>query len=60
MGLTSSAETPAYLEQRGAPFGSYDVIITEHARSDDLIAVIGNLQEFDTVDELPSKDRLPE
>ena len=55
-----SANIRATLEQRGAPIGSYDVMIAGHARSRGLIVVTGNLREFDRVDGLRSEDWLSE
>lgn len=55
-----TANIRATLEQRGAPIGSYDVMIAGHARSRGLIVVTGNLREFDRVDGLRSEDWLSE
>ena len=55
-----SANIRATLEQRGAPIGSYNVMIAGHARSRGLIVVTGNLREFDRVDGLRSEDWLSE
>ena len=55
-----AAEIRAQLERRGQPIGAYDLQIAGHARSQGLIVVTGNLDEFRRVDGLRSEDWLAE
>lgn len=55
-----AAEIRAELERRGQRIGAYDLQIAGHARSQGLIVVTGNLDEFRRVDGLRSEDWLGE
>jgi len=55
-----TAEIRADLERRGQPIGAYDLQIAGHARSQGLVVVTGNLDEFRRVDGLRSEDWLAE
>lgn len=55
-----AAEIRAQLERRGQPIGAYDLQIAGHARSQGLIVVTGNLDEFRRVDGLRAEDWLAE
>jgi tRNA(fMet)-specific endonuclease VapC len=55
-----AAEIRAELERRGQRIGAYDLQIAGHARSQGLIVVTGNLDEFRRVDGLRSEDWLTE
>ena len=51
-----AGEIRADLERKGTPIGSYDVLISGHARSRGLIIVTNNTREFDRVDGLRCED----
>ena len=55
-----AAEIRADLERRGQKIGAYDLQIAGHARSQGLVVVTGNLDEFRRVDGLRSEDWLSE
>src|SRR4051812_2438463 len=55
-----AAEIRAELERRGQRIGAYDLQIAGHARSQGLIVVTSNLDEFRRVDGLRSEDWLTE
>jgi len=55
-----AAEIRAELERRGRCIGAYDLQIAGHARSQGLIVVTGNLDEFRRVDGLRAEDWLAE
>ena len=42
----------AYLQKRGTPIGTMDMLIAGHARSEKLILVTNNVQEFERVPNL--------
>ncbi len=48
----------AELERGGQMIGPYDILIAGHARSQGLVVITGNLQEFRRVDGLRSEDWL--
>lgn len=39
----------AYLQKRGTPIGTMDMLIAGHARAEDLVLVTNNLREFERV-----------
>lgn len=45
-------EIRAYLQRRGTPIGSLDMLIAGHARAEDLILVTNNIREFERVPDL--------
>jgi tRNA(fMet)-specific endonuclease VapC len=51
-----AAEIRAKLERQGQSIGGYDLLIAGHARSRGLIAVTGNLGEFNRVEGLRCED----
>jgi tRNA(fMet)-specific endonuclease VapC len=53
-----AAEIRAELERRGERIGAYDLQVAGHARSQGLVVVTGNLDEFRRVDGLRSEDWL--
>jgi tRNA(fMet)-specific endonuclease VapC len=53
-----AADIRVSLERRGQRIGAYDLQIAGHARSQGLIVVTGNLDEFRRVDGLRSEDWL--
>ena len=42
----------AYLQQRGTPIGTMDMLIAGHARAEGLILVTNNVREFERVPNL--------
>ena len=42
----------AYLQKRGTPIGTMDMLIAGHARSEGLILVTNNVREFERVPKL--------
>jgi tRNA(fMet)-specific endonuclease VapC len=53
-----TADIRANLERRGMVIGTYDLMIAGHARSQGLIVVTGNLNEFNRVEGLRAEDWL--
>jgi tRNA(fMet)-specific endonuclease VapC len=53
-----AADIRANLERSGRMIGGYDLLIAGHARSRGLVAVTGNLREFQRVDGLRCEDWL--
>lgn len=53
-----AAEIRANLERAGRGIGGYDTLIADHARSQGLIVVTGNLREFNRVKGLRAEDWL--
>ena len=51
-----TAEIRADLERRGCVIGPYDLMIAGHARSRGLVAITGNLEEFQRVQGLRCED----
>ena len=42
----------AYLQKRGTPIGTMDMLIAGHARAEELVLVTNNVREFERVPEL--------
>ena len=49
---TEYGEIRAYLQRKGTPIGPLDMLIAGHARSEKLILVTNNVQEFERVPNL--------
>lgn len=45
-------EICAYLQKKGTPIGTMDMLIAAHARSENVILITNNTREFDRVPEL--------
>ena len=45
-------EIRAFLQSKGTPIGSLDMLIAGHAKAEDLILVTNNVREFDRVPDL--------